>query len=56
VARNKRLIYPFLLQGNNLEKYLGLSQQLSFHPPVMIITTLVFFNIRRKFLLAGKKH
>ena len=29
---------------------------ISIHPPVMIITTLVFFYIRRKFLLAGKKH
>ena len=25
-------------------------------PPSMIITTLVFFYIRRKILLAGKKH
>ena len=29
---------------------------ISFHPPVMIITTLVFFYIRRKILLTGKKH
>ena len=30
VARNKRLIYLFLLQGNNLERYPRLSQQHSF--------------------------
>ena len=29
---------------------------ISFHPPVMIITTLVFFYVRRKILLKGEKH
>jgi len=29
---------------------------ISFHPPVMILTTLVFFYIRRKILLKGEKH
>ena len=29
---------------------------ISFHPPVMIITALIFFYIRRKILLKGEKH
>ena len=36
--------------------YFEYLSSISFHPPVMIITTLVFFYIRRKILLAGKKH
>ena len=35
--------------------YYDYLNSISFHPPVMIITTLVFFYIRRKILLAGKK-
>ena len=35
----------------NYYEYLN---SISFHPPVMIITTLIFFYIRRKFLLNGK--
>jgi len=36
--------------------YFEYLNSISFHPPVMIITTLVLFYIRRKILLAGKKH
>tara|TARA_B100000965_G_scaffold383403_1_gene382606 strand:+ start:485 stop:610 length:126 start_codon:yes stop_codon:yes gene_type:complete len=28
---------------------------LGFHAPVMIITTAIFFYIRRKFIMEGKK-
>ena len=42
-----------ILESFDYFEYLN---SISFHPPVMIITTLVFFYIRRKFLLAGKKH
>ena len=44
----KKILAPF-----DFYEYLN---SISFHPPVMIITTLVFFYIRRKILLAGKKH
>ena len=46
------------LQAKILESfdYFEYLNSISFHPPIMIITTLVFFYIRRKFLLAGKKH
>jgi len=36
--------------------YFEYLNSISLHPPIMIITTLVFFYIRRKILLAGKKH
>jgi len=42
-----------ILESFDYFEYLN---SISIHPPVMIITTLVFFYIRRKFLLAGKKH
>ena len=42
-----------ILESFDYFEYLS---SISFHPPVMIITTLVFFYIRRKILLAGKKH
>jgi len=42
-----------ILESVDYFEYLN---SISFHPPVMIITTLVFFYMRRKFLLAGKKH
>ena len=42
-----------ILESFNYFEFLN---SISFHPPVMIITTLVFFYIRRKFLLAGKKN
>ena len=41
------------LENFNYYEYLN---SISFHPPVMIITTLVFFYIRRKILLKGEKH
>ena len=41
-----------ILESFDYFEYLN---SISFHPPVMIITTLVFFYIRRKILLAGKK-
>jgi len=46
------------LQTKILESfdYFEYLNSISFHPPVMIITTLLFFYIRRKILLAGKKH
>ena len=46
------------LRAQTLESfdYFEYLDSISFHPPVMIITTLVFFYIRRKILLAGKKH
>ena len=42
-----------ILESFDYFEYLN---SISFHPPAMIITTLVFFYIRRKILLAGKKH
>ena len=42
-----------ILESFDYFEYLN---SISIHPPVMIITTLVFFYIRRKILLAGKKH
>jgi len=36
--------------------YFEYLNSISFHPPAMIITTLVFLYIRRKILLAGKKN
>jgi len=41
------------LQAKILESfdYFEYLNSISFHPPVMIITTLVFFYIRRKILL-----
>ena len=41
-----------ILESFDYFEYLN---SISFHPPAMIITTLVFFYIRRKILLAGKK-
>ena len=48
----KSLFY-FNLENFSYYEYLN---SISFHPPVMIITTLVFFYIRRKILLKGEKH
>ena len=45
--------YEKILESFDYYEYLN---SISFHPPVMIITTLVFVYIRRKILLAGKKH
>ena len=42
-----------ILESCDYFEYLN---SISFHPPVMIIPTLVFFYIRRKILLTGKKH
>ena len=42
-----------ILESFDYFEYLN---SISFHPPVMIVTTLVFFYIRRKILLAGKKN
>ena len=42
-----------LLENFSYYEYLN---SISFHPPVMIVTTLVFFYIRRKILLKGEKH
>ena len=42
-----------ILESFDYFEYLN---SISFHPPAMIITTLVFFYIRRKILLAGKKN
>jgi len=36
--------------------YFEYLNSISFHPPAMIFTTLIFFYIRRKILLTGKKH
>jgi len=46
------------LQTKILESfdYFEYLNSISFHAPVMIITSLVFFYIRRKILLAGKKN
>ena len=48
----------FRVSSNGMEKfsYYEYLNSISFHPPVMIITTLVFFYIRRKILLKGEKH
>jgi len=40
------------LENFNFYEYLN---SISFHPPVMIITTILFFYIRRRILFAGKK-
>ena len=45
-------LYTKILESFDYYEYLN---SISFHPPAMIITTLVFFYIRRKILLAGKK-
>ena len=45
----------FFKDLENLSYYEYLNS-ISFHPPVMIITTLVFFYIRKKILLKGEKH
>ena len=42
-----------ILESFDYFEYLN---SISFHPPAMIITTLLFFYIRRKILLAGKKN
>ena len=42
-----------ILESFDYFEYLN---SISFHPPAMIIITLVFFYIRRKILLADKKH
>ena len=42
-----------ILESFDYFEYLN---SISFHPPAMIITTIVFFYIRRKILLAGKKN
>jgi len=42
-----------ILESFDYFEYLN---SISFHPPLMIITTLVFFYIRRKILLTGKKY
>ena len=49
---------PAKIRAKDLESfdYFEYLNSISFHPPVMIITTLVFFYIRRKILLAGKKN
>ncbi len=43
---------------NSLENfsYYDYLNSISFHPPIMVITTLVFFFIRKKFLLDEKKN
>ena len=59
-SKNKlNLFYSFSnLKIKSLENfsYYEYLNSISFHPPVMIITTLVFFFIRKKFLLDGKKN
>ena len=57
--KNWEMKYSFRkLRAKILESfdYFEYLNSISFHPPVMIITTLVFFYIRRKILLAGKKY
>ena len=46
------IIYK-ILESFSFYEYLN---SISFHPPLMIITTLIFFYIRRKILLKGEKH
>ena len=55
--RKKDIVFKslFLKDLENFSYYEYLNS-ISFHPPVMIITTLVFFYIRRKILLKGEKH
>jgi len=48
-----RVCFNRVLENFSYYEYLN---SISFHPPVMIITTLVFIYIRRKILLKGEKH
>jgi len=50
---NFRKLPVKILESFDYFEYLN---SISFHPPVMIMTTIVFFYIKRKDLLAVKKH
>ena len=53
---NNQMISSVNLKDLENFSYYEYLNSISFHPPVMIITTLVFFYIRRKILLKGEKH
>ena len=54
--RKKYIVFRVCSNGMEIFSYYEYLNSISFHPPVMIITTLVFFYIRRKILLRGEKH
>ena len=54
--RKKYIVFRVCSNGMENFIYYEYLNSISFHPPVMIITTLVFFYIRRKILLKGEKH
>ena len=54
--RKKYIVFRVCSNVMENFSYYEYLNSISFHPPVMIITTLVFFYIRRKILLKGKEH
>ena len=56
IGKKDILFLNFVFKDLEIFIYYEYLNSISFHPPVMIITTLVFFYIRRKILLKGEKH
>ena len=56
IGKKDILFLNFIFKDLENFSYYEYLNSISFHPPVMIITTLVFFYIRRKILLKGEKH